>query len=282
MKTTTARIRFKQHFGQANHHMITSLIGLHQLNESDIVNAPEELHTTWSPLSKVASIARARIFILQSFLGWAVDSIDMYVSLLNRKPNYIRDEGLRNQLCGAGLSVYKKVFAIGEFYQVQHQTLALIDVLITWRNNVFHELGDNTLKESSKEFLRNSEASFQALYCNLSPRDLPEKAEKGAPLTFKETASLISAVHNFVKEVDEKVISKINFIDFCKEQIDAEINGSNRNDDFTTKYYNLQGIERFRFIKNWLQNKCGISELPNEQLDALATIERVYFEKKKK
>ncbi len=262
--------------------MITSLVGLHQLNGSDTVKAPEELHTTWSPLSKSASIARARIFILQSFLGWAVDSIDMYVSLLNRKPNYIRDEALRNQLCGAGLSVYKKVFSIGNFYEIQDETLALMDVLITWRNNIFHELADNKLQESSKNFLKDNEATFQALYCNLSSKDLPEKAEKGAPLTFKEAASLISAAHNFVKEVDGKVISNINFSEFCKEQIDGEINGSDRSDDFTAKYYNLQGVERFRFIKNWLQNKCGISELPDEQLNALANIERIYPENKKK
>ncbi|HET8901867.1 MAG TPA: hypothetical protein VFM84_08030, partial [Holophagaceae bacterium] len=81
---------------------MTSLVALHTLEKSEIDAAPVELRAAWGPKDKGASVVRSRNFVLQSFLGWAVDSVDMYLSLLNRKPNFVQDLSLSSQLDGAG------------------------------------------------------------------------------------------------------------------------------------------------------------------------------------
>lgn len=86
MKQSSARRTFKRNFGQANHFLVTCLVGLHTLENSDIIRAPVDLHAAWSPKDKASSISRSKHFVLQSFLGWAVDSLDTYLGLLNRRP----------------------------------------------------------------------------------------------------------------------------------------------------------------------------------------------------
>ncbi|MEC9363749.1 MAG: hypothetical protein VYC42_11040 [Pseudomonadota bacterium] len=162
MKQTPARVRFKHYFGQANHYLVTGLVALHHLEASPVVSAPTELHTTWNPKDKNASIHRTRLFTHQAILGSAVDAIDMYISLLYRKPNYIRDRALCSALDNAGRSVQRKVVAVAESYALEASTVALVDILITWRNNVVHELADNTLRAETIAVLeKNADAISQ-------------------------------------------------------------------------------------------------------------------------
>ena len=261
MKKTLARIRFKKHFGQANHYLITSLIALQSLNESTITEAPDELRMAWSPKDKKASIHRSRIFILQSFLGWAVDSIDMYLSLLNRKPSYLQNQELKSQIDGAGNSVLRKTQLYSNHYKIQPAIQALVDVLITWRNNVFHQLADNRIKRDSRESLISNEAYIAANFRGLDVSQLPDKAEKGDILTFKETASLINAVHFYVEAVDAAVIKQFRPIDFCVEAIQDAIDDKDQKEGFAAKYFSLTTEKRHRFLSNWLMNNYGFSEV---------------------
>jgi hypothetical protein len=265
MKKTLARIQFKKHFGQANHHLITSLVALHTLEGSSVAQAPKELHTAWSPKDKKASVIRSRIFVLQSFLGWAVDSIDMYLGLLNRKPNYLQNEALSSKLDGAGRSVLKKVNIYSEHYNINEITQALVDVLITWRNNVFHELADNKLGSDSRKTLSSKTAEIAETYRGLEVSKLAEKAEKGASLTFKETASLINAVHHFVQELDEKILKAFDSKKFCKEAVQDALDSRDQTTGFAAKYLGLTAEQRFRFLRNWFMNEFGFEE-PDEAL----------------
>lgn len=90
MKQTKARKEFKKKFGQQNHFLITSLIGLDYL-ENNYVECPESFSTSWNPKDKKQSVRRSRDFLLQSFLTSAVDGIDMYISMLNTAPKYVVD-----------------------------------------------------------------------------------------------------------------------------------------------------------------------------------------------
>jgi hypothetical protein len=268
MKKTLARIQFKKHFGQANHHLITSLVALHTLDKSGVFDAPPELHAAWNPKDKSASVARSRIFVLQSFLGWAVDSVDMYLGLLNRKPNYLQNDALASRLDGAGRSVLKKVNIYSEHYEIAEITQALIDVLITWRNNVFHELADNKLRLESRRTLSTQSAKIAETYRGMDVSSLAQKAEKGAPLTFKETASLINATHHFVQELDEKILSNFDAKKFCQEAVQDAIDNKDQSTGFTAKYLGLTMEQRFRFLRNWLKNEYGFGE-PGEEILAV-------------
>lgn len=265
MKKTLARIRFKKHFGQANHQLITSLVALHTLDKSSVIQAPPELHTVWSPKDKSASVVRSRIFVLQSFLGWAVDSVDMYLGLLNRKPNYLQNDGLASRLDGAGRSVLKKVNIYSDHYEITETTQAMIDVLITWRNNVFHELTDNKLRPESRKTLSSKSIEIAERYRGLEVAYLAEKAEKGAALTFKETASLINATHHFVQELDEKILKTFDAKQFCQEAVQDAIDKRDQSTGFTAKYLGLTAEQRFRFLRNWFMNNYGFDE-PDEDI----------------
>jgi hypothetical protein len=208
MQQTPARSKFKERFGQANHFLITNLVALHHLDESSVISAPTELRTSWNPKDRKASIRRTREFTLEAFLGSAVDGIDMYLTLLYRKPNYIQDRALESVMDGTNHSVARKVSAFASHYDIEAIPLALVDVLITWRNNVIHALAENELQESTEKTLRNLGKEIAEGYRGLDPAALPSKAIRGEALTFKETASLIRATHNFVELVDKAVLAR--------------------------------------------------------------------------
>lgn len=275
MKRTLARIQFKKHFGQANHYLVTSLVALHQLNESPIVEAPDELRMAWSPKDKDSSVIRSRNFVLHSFLGWAVDSIDMYLSLLNRKPNYLQNSELASRLDGTGHSVLKKAQIFSEHYKVHPATHALIDILITWRNNVFHELADNKIKNESRKALLSNASYISENYRGLDVSDLPNKSEKGSSLTFKETASLINAVHHYVQEIDTAVLKAFDPIAFCIEAVEDAINDKEQETGFAVKYLSLPNDKRKRFLRNWFMNSYGFTGMDEEVLASCLAIRKI-------
>ncbi|MGE6384306.1 hypothetical protein ACQKEN_01310 [Pseudomonas sp. NPDC078416] len=272
MKKTLPRSQFKKHFGQANHHLVTALVALHTLEASDVIMAPAELRTVWSPKNKTSSTNRSRIFVLQSFLGWAVDSVDMYLSLLNRKPDYLQSAALSSKLDGAGRSVLRKIRIYSEHYKVSPATQALMDVLVTWRNNVFHELADNKITQESRLALIDKAEFIRENYRGLDISHLAEKAEEGGSLSFKETASLINAAHNFVQEVDEALLKKFDALAFCLSVVEDAISLRNKGNGFAAKYYGLLPEQRRSFLKTWFQNIHGFANVEDKLIDACLNI----------
>jgi len=264
MKQSSARRTFKRNFGQANHYLVTCLVGLHTLEHSDINKAPVELHAAWSPKDKASSIYRSKHFVLQSFLGWAVDSLDTYLGLLNRRPSYLQDFEFKARIDGFGRSVSKRMQAYASHYSISNETTALMDVLITWRNNVFHELSDNRLKPDTLQALEEHASSISTKYRGLMVASLPQKAHAGDPLTFKEGASLINAVHEFVRETDEAILQRLDVCSFYSEAIQDAIDDTTAGNSFFAKYKSLGAEQRKRFVENWLVNTQGFSDVSIE------------------
>lgn len=261
MEQSSARRTFKRNFGQANHYLVTCLVGLHTLEHSDIIAAPPELHAAWSPRDKASSIYRSKQFVLQSFLGWAVDSLDTYLGLLNRRPSYLQDCEFKARIDGFGRSVSKRMQAYASHYSISNETTALMDVLITWRNNVFHELSDNQLKPETLQALKDRAINISSKYRGLVVVSLPQKAQAGEPLSFKESASLINAVHEFVRETDEAILKSLDVGSFFTEAIQDAIDDKARGIAFYAKYKSLGLEQRRRFVENWLVNTQGFSDI---------------------
>jgi hypothetical protein len=264
MKQSSARRTFKRNFGQANHFLVTCLVGLHTLEHSDISNAPIELHAAWSPKDKASSIYRSKHFVLQSFLGWAVDSLDTYLGLLNRRPSYLQDCVFKARIDGLGRSVSKRMQAYADHFSISNETTALMDVLITWRNNVFHELSDNQLKPETLQALKKNASSISTKYRGLNVASLPQKAQAGESLTFKEGASLINAVHEFARETDEAILERLDASTFLTEAVQDAIDDKAKGIAFYAKYKSLGVEQRRRFIENWLVNTQGFSDVSIE------------------
>lgn len=268
MKTTPARVRFKEHFGQANHFLVTSIVALHALEKSGMSAAPPELSTTWNPQSKQASIERTRIFILHAALNSAVDAIDMYISLLYRKPNYLSDAVICSALDGAGRSVGAKIAVMKKHYSPPAAETALVEILVTWRNNTIHELADNKVELATRNALAKNEAYIAQNFCGLTVGNLAGKAEAGDSLSFKETTSLINAAHKFVQHIDQEVIARLDLQKICRDLV-AEVVLSDDPEcrTFSQKYFALPETGRARCVANWLATNYGIANVPADQLE---------------
>lgn len=252
---TIARKKFKERFGQANHLLITSLIGLNGIETGEITKKPDEFSTSWNPQDKKGSARRTRQYVLDSFLGYAVDSIDMYLILLYRKPKFHFSEKLETIYSAAGRSVYRKALDVGDYYNIDPITRAMIDVLITWRNNIFHFAADNNLEETTKKTIDREKDKISKLFCGLVVDHIIDKSEKGLPFTFKEAASLIRATHSFVEEIDRKVLESLDFEEFSKELI---LNKLKSDMQFRKQYFQFESDRRDKYLINFLLQETGL------------------------
>ncbi|MBO0368513.1 hypothetical protein GIB23_15610 [Pseudomonas putida] len=271
MKHTLARKAFKRQLGQANHFLVTTLVGLDCLDNNPQHQA-SGLHAAWSPKSVPQSIQRARIFVLHSFMGTAVDALDVYFSLLNRKPDFLQDSHFSQSLQACKRSVYKKAAAFASWVPTVEIEAALVEVLITWRNNVMHELADNLISSHSKCILRESSKQIAIQYCNLDSSSLLGKAESGADLTFKETASLISAAHKFVEAIDHYVLAKLDRPTFYLALLDETLKLNPGNFGFRTRLFDTKAKRWESFVSNWASNTLHASPLSIEDLQAIKSL----------
>lgn len=268
MKHTLARRVFKQHLGQANHFLVTILVALDCLDANSNHQAPG-LHAVWSPKSVAHSVQRSRIFAMHSFLSSAVDALDVYFSLLNRKPDYLQDQDFSEALQACKRSVYNKATKFAEWVPDSKIEAAMVEALITWRNNVMHELADNTLTDKSREILREYSVEISENYRNLNPLKLIEKANNGADLTFKETTSLISAAHKFVEKTDNFILHKLNKPDFYFKALLNTLETNTRNHGFRTRLFDINSKRWNGFISNWASNTLHSPPLEEEELAAI-------------
>ena len=169
----------------------------------------------------------------------------------------------------------RKAQIFSEHYNVHPATRALIEVLVTWRNNVFHELADNKIRKESREALLSNSSYIAENYRGLEVSELPDKAEKGSSLTFKETASLINAVHHYVQEIDAAVLLAFDPIAFCTEAVTDAINNKEQETGFAAKYLSLPIEKRQRFLRNWFMNSYGFSEMDEKVLASCLEIQKI-------
>lgn len=84
LNESRGRRRFKDLLGQANHLIVTSLVGLDGVEQGLVTTPPLDLHAAWSPKDPIISARRARRLLLDMVLVRAVDSVDVYSSSLSR------------------------------------------------------------------------------------------------------------------------------------------------------------------------------------------------------
>ena len=112
--------RFKNEIGQANHMLITIMVGLDGIVPYQ-VEAQEEFHTSWNPKSKEISVERSKVFVKKATMAWLVDCIDMYLRLINQSPILIESKQLKQSIDSKdnSRSVYKRINIICSHYNIQ-------------------------------------------------------------------------------------------------------------------------------------------------------------------
>lgn len=263
--STRAKKEFKRRFGQANHFLITSLVGLDGIESGIVTKKPESFATSWSPQDPKVSARRARLFLLNSFLGWAVESLEMYVSEINRTPKEIQTDEFHS-IYSEGHSIYNRTTKIGEGAGIDPVLIGLMEVLITWRNYVFHYDIDNKVRKESFELLLAESERISNEFSGLNVGELKTTWERGKDFSFKETASLIHATHQYVSELDRHLISKLDLERYAKESV---LHHLKENPSSYAKYKSFQFEKQKNYLETLIQNKIGVDDVEEIHIDTI-------------
>ena len=219
LNESRGRLHFKDLLGQANHLIVTALVGLDAVEKGLVTGPPPELHAAWSPKNPINSARRARRLILDMVLVRAVDSVDIYIRKARKLPGLVQSTVLRHSIDGAGRSVMRKVSALEEQYgTVEPVVFALVLVMIAWRNKSAHEEADTKVDDRYREILLKNAPAIATEYRGLEVDRLLSGFDSGDP-TFKECASLISATQRFVQTLETLLFRDIDAEQYLRELV---------------------------------------------------------------
>ena len=208
--------KFKKEIGQANHFLITILIGLDGVKSGKVVKN-DEFDAAWNPRDIIASASRSRIYTIKASLAWVVDCLDMYLRLCNRKPRLLSEE-LSNKFNGTGHRVYEKYKLVSDEYEVSDIDKAVVDLMICWRNRMTHFDAGNDISNESRNILIvsiNEDETIKKIH--LDSNKMINSFDQNECPTFKEMAFMISRTISFVESIDKILIDRVNVLTVLKD-----------------------------------------------------------------
>lgn len=210
--------KFKTEMGQANHFLITIMIGLDAVEDG--AEKRESFNTIWNPENRTNSVVRSKKYAIKSALAWTVDNLDMYLRLCNREPRLYHD-GESIEIAKTKHSVYNKFdCVIRNHPELAVSKFAYVDLLICWRNNSVHFDAENKLMTESIDYFRNiPEDDVVANTYHLDVNRMLERFNSGDCPTFKEAATLISMTIHFVEELDGILLRDIDQYRFLETSL---------------------------------------------------------------
>ncbi len=210
--------KFKTEMGQANHFLITIMIGLDAVEDG--AEKRESFKTTWNPQNRTNSVVRSKAYAIKSALAWTVDNLDMYLRLCNREPRLYNDDESA-EIADTGHSIYKKFrCVINNHKELQLDKTAYVDLLICWRNNTVHFDAENQLMHDSLNYFRNIPTDdVVANKYHLDVNQMLERFNSRDCPTFKEAATLISMTIHFVEELDSILLRDIDQYRFLETSL---------------------------------------------------------------
>lgn len=272
LNISSGRKRFKNNLGNANHLIITSLVGLDAIERGIIIDIPSKMRMTWSPRSAIDSARRSRRLILDMSFVRAIDGIDVYINDAMRKPELIQNKLLTNQLDSANRSVFKKLLAIEtHFPELDSLIFAIISVFISWRNQGAHVEADDTILDKHREILKQNADEISERFSGLNVDMLLADYERSELPTFKEVASFINVAHHFVQNLEEQMFVSLNREQFLKRFVGAAINSqvtvTSHRDKARNKYvaqiWGRDEADRERYVRSFLTRK-GLSNIASK------------------
>lgn len=132
----------------------------------------------------------------------------------------IQDAAIRGALDGAGQSVGEKFQVIrASVHGLDPLTVALVEIMLAWRNRTIHSLADNEASGEAWNILKTNANELKDRFNGLTLERMERGFEHNDPPSFKETASFIRATHEAVREIDEHFIRMLSPELFIKELI---------------------------------------------------------------
>ena len=248
--------KFKTEIGQANHFLITIMIGLDAVEDG--AEKRESFNTTWNPESKTASVARSKHYAIKSALAWTVDNLDMYLRLCNREPRLYSDSE-STEIADTGHSIYKKFrCVINNHKELTSDKVAYVDLLICWRNNTVHFDAENQLMHDSLNYFKNVSANDVVTNkYHLDVSQMLDRFNRGECPTFKEAATLISMTIHFVEELDSILLRDIDQYRFLETSLFKMLKSEKKTGVFSLR--NTTPEKRKKKLKQFFVT-AGVSE----------------------
>lgn len=201
--------------GQANHFLITILVGLNGVRSAS-VEKDEEFSTSWNPQSALRSADRSRAFVLDLALVRAIDSLDTYMMLAARKPRIIGDD-FAKKMDGTKRSVKNRLEVFEEFLpNLSPWHKSALDVSIEWRNKRVHSLSNDRISSSTFNLLKSHANHLHQNYGGLSIDEFLSHFSTGSSPTFKEAAAVIRLTHEAVEHYDAALLTKADIDAYVK------------------------------------------------------------------
>jgi hypothetical protein len=243
---------FKKLIGQANHLLITILIGIEGVRTGQVTKS-DDFNVSWNPKSIEDSSVRSRIFARNSALSWVMDSLDSYLGFLRKNP-FVFPEPFNTEFKNERF-LFRSFNRIIEFtsYDIDFP-LCIVHLGIQWRNNLVHFHADNELEQKYIAFLRNfDKKDIEERFCGLDPIMMIEHFKNRKTPTFKEVAAIIQSVHYIVLELDKKLKEYID-VDFLIKYLIKE------NSDGFKQMIESNPNKRFKKVKRFFISK-GLKEV---------------------
>ena len=204
---THARWAFKDLLGQANHFLITILVGLNGIKANQIEMDPE-FSTSWNPHDPKRSAERSRVFALDLALVRAVDALDTYFMMSVRKPCALADESFVAAMGATSRSVANRLDVFDEHLpSLEPSQIALLKLAIEWRNRRVHSLAEDRFVKAQRQLILAEHSELATSYSGLDVKALLTHFDGGMAPTFKEAASIIRACHQAVEHYDSHILS---------------------------------------------------------------------------
>ena len=221
LQISSSRRYFKKRLGQANHFLITILVGLDGIIKDDITLSPE-FSTSWNPKNKENSAKRSAKFALNSALAWAIDNLDAYFIMCHQKPTLFEDQTLIDDMSKAGRHVHDKFIAIYRYLERKGAEsikpyAALVGLAIQWRNNTTHFGAENKLDTKVLDGLKHNNVWYKDNFRGLDIIESLNSFDDNKDLSFKEVTSMIAAIHKFVEIADEVFVKNIDVNRYIKD-----------------------------------------------------------------
>lgn len=226
---TLVQRQFKRRVGQANHFLITIIVGLDEVGKGG-VSKSDMLDVAWNPKDVRVSSNRSKEFARNSSLAWIIDNFDSYVNACKRKPSVIVNAGLLSKIDQANRSVNEKFMALFDRYKHINEIKlygALLALGIQWRNVTTHIDANNILGKEHETVLLDNKEWFYKNSCHLDIVETLNHFVAHKSPTLKEITSIIKAVLRFVELVDSELVKEINTDIYTAEIIYNHFGGVN-------------------------------------------------------
>ncbi|MCR5645813.1 MAG: hypothetical protein K6F96_05440 [Bacteroidales bacterium] len=275
---SVAQRQFKKRIGQANHFLITILIGLDEVSKGQ-VNKPDTLDVCWNPKDVKVSVARSRAYALNSTLAWIIDNFDSYVQNCKRKPCLIENKQLSEELDSADRRVNDKFKVLFSRYKSNEELKlfgALVALGIQWRNVTTHSEANNILDDEYEEILLDNKQWYNENFCHLDVDTALESFKTHKNPTLKETTSIIKAVLRFVEQIDTELLKEIQGERFLTELIEKHFSQGRKS---KCLFLNLSKERQIAEVKNVLLNNGYIHSNDEEGFEVDETFVDRYIAK---